>query len=196
MGFLFAPGNATAPTPVYASTQQAQVAPEDGEPSKRLATSHEVAPTLTVSLTSYNAVPGQTDGDPTVTASGAYTNPEVVAARSQDLAAELPFGTVIAIERAGGDTNSCGFSKVEHLIGYRVIADTMNARFTDKLDVLFDADDTVTVHGVAMNPSRALGVCGTVTARIVGHVDIKHMPESQAELQAMFGSDGALAINR
>ena len=38
-------------------------------------------PSYTVTLTAYNAVPAQTDSNPLETASGAYSNPEVVAAR-------------------------------------------------------------------------------------------------------------------
>ena len=62
---------------------------------------HASAPTLPdypVTVTAYNAVPEQTDSDPFTTASGAYSNPEVVAARSQDLADKLPFGTIIELE--------------------------------------------------------------------------------------------------
>lgn len=141
--------------------------------------------TRTVKLTAYNAVPEQTDSTPFSTASGAYSNPEIVAARSRDLAEEFPFGTVIALE-APVKSNNCGFGAVEHLIGYRVIADTMHERMTNKIDVLFDAEDTVMI-GVngqgkkATNPARALGIC-TVTARAVGKISIKDIPETQAEL--------------
>ncbi len=137
-------------------------------------------------MTAYNAVPAQTDGDPFITASGAWTNPEVVAARSRDLGAELPFGTVIKVERAVADSPRCQFGKVEHLIGYRVIADTMHSRWTDKIDILLDQTDTVLVEGREVNPALAIGVCGGVTITVVGHVDIKDMPETQDELRAMF----------
>lgn len=141
--------------------------------------------TRTVKLTAYNAVPEQTDGDPFTTASGAYSNPEVVAARSRDLAAAFPFGTVIALE-SPVKSHSCGFSSVEHLIGYRVIADTMHERMTQKIDILFDPSDVVSI-GVngqpkkTVNPARALGIC-TVTARVVGRIDIKDVPKTQTEL--------------
>lgn len=117
-----------------------------------------------------------------VTASGARSNPEVVAARSRDLGTELPFGTVIALERTHADTPRCQFSKVDHLIGYRVIADTMNARFTNKVDVLFPADETVAVGTRVVNPSIALGVCDQVQMRVVGKVDVNNMPATQEEL--------------
>src|SRR3989344_2074475 len=86
-------------------------------------------PTYSLTLTGYNAVPEQTDDTPFVTASGAYTNPEVVAARSQDLAAELPFGTIPAIGGPAPDnTVGCNHDTGGSHIGCRVIADTMHFR--------------------------------------------------------------------
>lgn len=188
MGFIFMPGNTSAPTSDITTGPAAKVMALDGEePSKRLATSKEVAPSLLVTMTAYNAVAGQTDGDPTITASGAFSNPEVVAARSHDLAEELPFGTVIRIERTGKDTPNCRYSEVEHQIGYRVIADTMHSRWTKKVDILLNEDNTVAVHGVERNPGLVLGVCSNVTVTVVGSVDINRMPTSQAELAQMFG---------
>jgi 3D (Asp-Asp-Asp) domain-containing protein len=141
----------------------------------------------TVKLTAYNAVPEQTDEDPFTTASGARSNPEVIAAVSRDLwSSDMPKGTVVAVEYAGS-SNNCGFAKVEHLIGYRVIADTMNKRFTNKMDILLDEADTVmiAVNGkpaAETNPAKALGLC-TVTVRVVGQIDVKDIPETQQELK-------------
>lgn len=194
MGFIFMPGNTSAPTPEVTTGPVAKVQVTEGEePSKRLATSREVASSLQVSLTGYNALEGQTDGDPTITASGAYSNPEVVAARSRDLADELPFGTVIKITRESSDTPGCRFSQVEPQIGYRVIADTMHQRWTKKIDVLLDHTNTVPVEGREVNPGVALGVCRNVTVTVVGSVDINRMPTTQAELVRMFG-DATLAL--
>lgn len=139
---------------------------------------------FTVKLTAYNAVPSQTDSNPFVTASGSFSNPEVVAARSGDLAKDLPFGTIIAIERSGLDTPACNYSKVAHQIGYRVIADAMNPRITNTVDVLLDEKDTVVVNGRTVNPGIALGLCGKVTVRVVGHMAVKDIPMTQAELAA------------
>ncbi len=187
MGIFFLPVSAGAPAhaQVTSAPEAAAVAEDEPSPTK-VASAKEATQNYVVSMTAYNAVSAQTDGDPSTTASGAWSNPEVVAARSQDLGAELPFGTVIKIERAAADTPRCRFSEVEHLIGYRVIADTMHSRWTDKIDVLFDAADTVSVAGTEMNPSRVFGVCGQVTVTVVGHVDINDMPATQAELRAMF----------
>jgi 3D (Asp-Asp-Asp) domain-containing protein len=188
MGFIFMPGNTSAPTPEVTTGPVAKVQTSEGEePSKRLATSRGVASSLQVSMTAYNAVPEQTDGDPTITASGAFSNPEVVAARSRDLASELPFGTVIKIARTGKDTPGCRFSQIESQVGYRVIADTMHQRWTKKIDVLLDQENTVSVEGREVNPAVALGVCRDVTITVVGSVDIKRMPTSQAELATLFG---------
>lgn len=149
------------------------------------ATAAVALPSYTVSLTSYNAVPGQTDGDPMTTASGLRSNPEIIAARSQDLKAELPFGTIIAIEAPETDSPKCRINAVDHLIGYRVIGDTMNARMHDRVDVLLDQHDTVKVNGKAMNPSKVLGVCSGVTVHVVGYMDLKDVPKTQEELAAL-----------
>jgi len=141
-------------------------------------------PAYSVRMTGYNAVPEQTDTDPLTTASGAYSNPEVVVARSRDLAEELPYGTIIEIIAREGNKVSCGLSTVEHLIGYRVVADTMHPRKTNQIDVMFEANDTVRVGKKLVNPAVALGVCTDIEVRVVGYVDIKEIPRSQLELVA------------
>lgn len=141
----------------------------------------DMFPHYSVKVTAYNAVPEQTDGTPHITASGAYSNPEVIAARSQDLKGALPFGTVIVLKRSSVSKN-CGFAAVEELIGYRVIADSMHSRKRNQIDILLDARDTVSLNGKATNPSIALGVCDTVIIRVVGKVDISHIPKTQKEL--------------
>lgn len=155
------------------------------EPVAPLATAP--AKSISVMLTGYNAVPEQTDSDPFTTASGAFSNPQVIVAVSKDLRyGALPFGTVIALE-ANSTDNDCGFPMVEHLIGYRVVADQMHPRWEKKIDVLLDEDAVVSiaVNGQpkkAINPAKALGKCRDITARVVGKVDIKDIPRTQAEL--------------
>jgi 3D (Asp-Asp-Asp) domain-containing protein len=158
-------------------------------------TSADDAETFSVLLTSYNAVPEQTDGNPLVTASGAFSNPEVIAAVSKDLKAAMPFGTIIEISRTAKDTERCHFAKVEPLIGYRVIADSMHSRKTNQVDVLLDASDTVTVNGKAINPSVALGMCSDVSIRVVGRIKVSDIPATQEELRLMVEGD-ALAFNK
>lgn len=155
-----------------------------------------VSPDYSVTLTAYNAVAAQTDGDPFVTASGAYSNPEVVAARSRDLADELPFGTIIEID--GYDTSSggtCGYDVVAHRIGYRVIADTMNSRFTDRIDVLLDTKKEYATTDKGMkNAAQVLGICKGITVRAVGYVAINRIPKTQAELAKIVVGGGGLAL--
>ena len=141
-------------------------------------------PTLTVSMTGYNAVPAQTDGDPMTTASGARSNPEVVAARSVDLRDELPFGTIIEIVGTSATSSpNCAFELVEEHLGYRVIADSMHPRKKNQIDVLLPAERSVRAAGKTVNPAVALGVCKKVEVRIVGTTTIKDIPKNQATLK-------------
>ena len=165
-----------------------------------LADSPVPLPSYNVTLTAYNAVRSQTDDDPFMTASGAYSNPEVVAARSQDLADKLPFGTIIEIDGPDSPKNSCGYDAVSKHVGYRVIADTMNARYTNYVDILFNTKTNYTLDdGSKKNASSILGVCKGSTVRVVGFVDISHpshMPKTQIELSALVKGDSTLAINK
>ena len=145
------------------------------------------AKTIPVRVTGYNAVPEQTDSDPFTTASGAFSNPEVVAAVSRDIKAKLPFGTVVKITAPDGATGKyCGWDLVEHLVGYRVVADTMNARHSERVDILFAEDAMVEVRvngGVKkMNAANVLASCGGIEVEVVGKLDIKDIPKTQAEL--------------
>ncbi|MCX6787104.1 MAG: hypothetical protein NTY93_01085 [Candidatus Kaiserbacteria bacterium] len=155
-------------------------------------------PSYAVTLTAYNAVPSQTDGNPFVTAAGIYSNPEIVAARSRDLAKELPFGTIIEINVSTESGGLCGYDIVEPIIGYRVIADTMNARFTDYIDILFSTKSNYTMtDGTVKNASPILGVCNNVTVQVVGSIDLKdakHLPKTQADLAALVRGGSALAL--
>ena len=145
-----------------------------------------VLPAYAVTLTAYNAVLEQTDSEPLVTASGAYSNPEVVAARSQNLAAELPFGTIIEIDGTAAAKKSCGYDIVKPLTGYRVIADTMHARYTDRIDILFSTKSNYTLAGGSVkNAGIVLGICNGAAVRVVGRVAVNRIPETQAELAAL-----------
>jgi 3D (Asp-Asp-Asp) domain-containing protein len=149
-----------------------------------------VGPSYTVALTAYNAVPEQTDGNPFETASGAYSNPEVVAARSQDLASELPFGTIIELDGSTiSSDGTCGFGVVAPRIGYRVIEDTMNARYTNRVDILLDGKASYATTDKGMkNAAQILGICKGVTVRVVGYVDVNHIPKTQDALAAIVGA--------
>jgi 3D (Asp-Asp-Asp) domain-containing protein len=151
--------------------------------------------TFSATLTAYNAVPEQTDDEPSITASGAYSNPEVVAARSADLAEKLPFGTVIDIEPGPTTSPACGYDLVQGQIGLRVIADAMNPKMHHKVDVLLPTDK-IAVGNSRMNPARVLGLCKGMVIRVVGHIDIAQMPHSQGELVLALGLGRTLAINK
>jgi len=167
-------------------------------PAQANAPLRSAAPTYTVAMTGYNAVPAQTDGDPFTTASGAYSNPEVVAARSRDLGDELPFGTIIEIDGPAEKSGTCGYGAVADSIGYRVIADTMNAKFTDRVDVLFKAKDNYLLpDGRTMNAANLLGVCDGVAIRVVGRIDLsdpRNLPKTQADLAALVNGGNGLAV--
>jgi 3D (Asp-Asp-Asp) domain-containing protein len=183
-----ATAQATTPVVTASTTPVVQL------PAPKVAIALVATAPLTTKLTAYNAVPSQTDNNPFWTASGAFSNPEVVAARSGDLASKLPYGTVIELDRAYADTPSCGYNKVESQIGYRVIADAMNARITNTVDILLDQDKTVSVNGRQINPGRALGMCGTVTIRVIGKINVKDIPSTQAELARMVDASSQLAV--
>lgn len=155
-------------------------------------------PSYAVTLTAYNAVPEQTDGDPLVTASGAYSNPEIVAARSRDLADKLPFGTIIEIVGPSTSQNNCGYDIVEPIVGYRIIADTMNARYTNRIDILFGTESDYTLaDGRVKNAGHVLGICADATIRVVGYIDLTrsgNMPKTQAELARRVAGNGGIAL--
>ena len=152
--------------------------------------------TYSVTLTSYNAVADQTSPTPWITASGAHSNPEVIAARSRGLANALPFGTIIAVmgPSSNDDGPYCGYSSVSHLIGYRVIADTTNARFiAPRIDVQLDQNEKVDMGGRLINPSVALGACTGVQIKVVGYVNPQDIPQTQAALADLVTNSDNLA---
>ncbi len=150
-----------------------------------------------VAMTGYNAVAEQTDSDPTTTASGAYSNSDIIAARSVDLADELPFGTVIAVtiatstssRKASNGGANCGLHLVSEQIGLRVIGDSMHPRMRNKIDIMFDPNDTVRARGRKMNPALVLGKCNNIQIAVVGYVDIRHVPKTQSDLRLAIGFD-------
>lgn len=163
---------------------------------KTVAPAAPTKPSYTVALTAYNAEPDQTDENPFETASGAYSNPEIIMARSVDMADKLPFGTIV--ELSGSDITSgdeCGYDLVASHIGYRVIEDSMNAKFTKRIDVLFDSKaNYVSPNGKSRNVANVLGICKGVTVRVVGYVDINHLPKTQSALAALVEKGSALAL--
>ncbi len=142
-------------------------------------------PTYSVSMTAYNALPEQTDSDPFTTASGAYSNPEVVVARSVDLAKDLPFGTIIEISAPEKKSNGCGYEFAADQIGLRVVADSMHPRKRNQVDVLLDHERIVNTGTRSLNPAVAMGFCEGVSIRVVGFVPIREIPKTQIELREL-----------
>lgn len=171
------------------STSWTKVAPKE-EPTYK---------SLTVLMSGYNALPGQTDDTPDVTASGTKPIPGVTAARSQDLAGELPYGTVIELvhtEKALA-SNGCGLSVLDGVEGYRVITDAMHPRKTNQIDLVFSTTRTVQHGGRELNRAQVFGLCDGMEVRIVGFIDLKDLPQSQGELKlALERSKRALAIDK
>ena len=194
MGFFLLSSGTVASHPlVYAIDASSPVGHVDATPV--VAPKMPIVPGYPVTLTAYNAVPEQTDSTPFETASGAYSNPEVIAARSRDLADRLPFGTIIEIDGTNASQKNCGYDIVAPIIGYRVIADTMNARYTDRIDILFSTESNYAFkNGSTKNAGMVLGICDGVTVRVVGHVAIRNIPKTQIELAKIVkGNDSALA---
>lgn len=152
-------------------------------------------------MTAYNAVPEQTDSTPTRTAIGAFTDPDIIAARSVDLADELPWGTVIEVTLATTTNPTCGQALVQDQIGLRVIADSMHPRKRNQIDILLDHAKTVSIRGKKMNPAKVLGICKNVEIKVVGRIDPKQMPKNQTELKLALETrniavDDNLAVNK
>ncbi len=150
-----------------------------------------VEPSYTVDMTAYNAVPEQTSSHPNITASGAFSDPYIVAARSQDLASQLPFGTVIEVD-AASSSPTCGYNVVGKQIGLRVVADAMNVKMHNRIDILLPLNE-ITQNGGTENPAIILGICKRVTIHVVGHVDIATIPKTQAQLVAALQASSDVA---
>ena len=91
--------------------------------------------TLTVEITAYNSTVAQTDDDPTITASGAVAGPGTVAV-SRDLLERFPYGSELEIVSVSGD--GCGGWVPETPL---TVADTMNARIENHLDVWLETTE-------------------------------------------------------
>lgn len=155
------------------------------------AASEQTETSFKLTVTAYNAVAAQTSNNrPHITASGTSANPQTVAAVAPRLLKKLPFGTVVRIEtkKMTAQPRSCGIRHVQHLIGDRVVADTM-APSAQGVDVLMPKRALVTLpNGRRVNPAVALGFCREVSVKVVAHINIhdpKRLPRTQAELIAM-----------
>ena len=85
-----------------------------------------------VQVTSYNSLVGQTDSTPNITATGTRTRYGVVAA-SRDLVRAYGYGAKVKIVK-WNTARGCNPNIVPKNMTF-VIEDTMNARFTRKIDI-------------------------------------------------------------
>ena len=88
-----------------------------------------------VTVTVYNAVPGQTDDSPDVTASGFnlnLNNPEQhrIVAVSRDLLKKFPYGDTVYVKGTSYD-------------GLYIVQDIMNARYRNTIDLLINIDSPI-----------------------------------------------------
>ncbi|ADI15644.1 conserved hypothetical protein [Truepera radiovictrix DSM 17093] len=68
----------------------------------------EALHTLEVTLTAYASTPDQTEGDPTVTATGQRVRPGIVAVSRDLLKTQLPYGTQVRVVEIRTDDEGCG----------------------------------------------------------------------------------------
>ena len=73
-----------------------------------LALSFSFAQTLEVTMTAYSSEAAQTDGTPTITATGEEVGPGVVAVSRDLLNDELPYGTELRVVEVNSEANACG----------------------------------------------------------------------------------------
>lgn len=138
----------------------------------------------TVVLTAYNAAPGQTDGDPNTNAAGTDINHRTQVAVSPDLQEKFPFGTIVKIVGPEKERpTQCGFEAVKDLVGdLRVVTDLTAPKHRKTADVLLPVVNRVAPNGARKTASDVLGHCAQAKIIKVGYVDVRHMPNTAAEL--------------
>lgn len=92
----------------------------------------EARTSLNVMVTSYNSLSGQTDSTPNLTATGTRTRYGIVAA-SRDLVRTYGYGARVKIVR-WNKVRGCNPNIVPKGMVF-VVEDTMNRRFTRKIDI-------------------------------------------------------------
>lgn len=117
-----------APTPAPQASKPASFGTQAAS-SAVIATGRSSATgrSLVVHATAYNSEAGQTDATPFITATGTRTRPGVLAV-SRDLLRVFPYGTRVRLDDLSG--NSPWLSGRTF-----VVEDTMNARFTNRIDL-------------------------------------------------------------
>jgi len=87
---------------------------------------------LEVVVTAYSSTPEQTDGDPTVTATGQSVRPGILAVSRDLLNTQLPYGTQVRILEIRADEEGCGGYPTSTVFE---VQDTMAARIDNQVDI-------------------------------------------------------------
>lgn len=88
--------------------------------------------TLEVVVTAYSSMPAQTDGDPTVTATGQSVRPGILAVSRDLLNTQLPYGTQVRILEIRADEEGCGGYPTSTVFD---VQDTMAASIENHVDI-------------------------------------------------------------
>ena len=97
-----------------------------------LTLSFSLAQTLEVTMTAYSSEAAQTDGTPTITATGEEVGPGVVAVSRDLLNDELPYGTELRVVEVNNEANACGGWNPGMILE---VQDTMHPRRTNHVDI-------------------------------------------------------------
>jgi 3D (Asp-Asp-Asp) domain-containing protein len=101
--------------------------------------------------TAYNSLPGQTWGDPHITATGATTAFGILAASRDLLGEHLPYGSLVRLRDLGGFNDGRGTGTFQEILDEQqlfIVEDTMHARKTQQVDVWFPELATALSWGV------------------------------------------------
>jgi 3D (Asp-Asp-Asp) domain-containing protein len=125
--------------------QVAIVAPELPVASEPVAETPEVTqvaaelPIYTLKSTAYNSEVGQTDSNPTITATGATTAFGIIAV-SPDMLGSIPYGSLVRLKDLGSYRSGRGEGKFQDVLDTQdlfIVEDTMHPRKLEQIDVWF-----------------------------------------------------------
>jgi 3D (Asp-Asp-Asp) domain-containing protein len=96
-------------------------------------------PTYMLKSTAYNSEVGQTDSNPTITATGATTAFGVIAV-SPDMLGSIPYGSLVRLKDLGSYRSGRGEGKFQDVLDSQdlfIVEDTMHPRKVEQIDVWF-----------------------------------------------------------
>lgn len=106
---------------------------------------------LLLRATGYNSLPGQTFGNPHITATGETTRLGIIAASRDLIGSDLPYGSLVRIVDRGSPGDGRGAGAFQELLdehGPFIVEDTMHIRKTQQIDVWFPELSTALGWGV------------------------------------------------